>query len=58
LYDIGNQDGVDFLVMEYSEGQTLADRLQKGALPIEQVLKLRSRMPWAKHTARGSSIVT
>src|SRR5690349_784495 len=40
LYDIGNQDGVDFLVMEYLEGQTLADRLQKGALPVEQVLKI------------------
>jgi eukaryotic-like serine/threonine-protein kinase len=40
LYDIGNQDGVDFLVMEYLEGQTLAGRLQKGALPVEQVLKI------------------
>jgi eukaryotic-like serine/threonine-protein kinase len=39
LYDIGTQEGIDFLVMEYLEGQTLADRLQKGALPIEQVLK-------------------
>jgi serine/threonine protein kinase len=39
LYDIGTQEDIDFLVMEYLEGQTLADRLQKGALPIEQVLK-------------------
>src|SRR5690242_18949350 len=32
LYDVGTEDGVDFLVTEYLEGQTLADRLQKGAL--------------------------
>jgi eukaryotic-like serine/threonine-protein kinase len=39
LHDIGQQDGTDFLVMEYLEGETLAERLKKGALPIEQVLQ-------------------
>ena len=38
LYDIGSQDGIDFLVMEYLEGDTLAQRLQKGALPLDQAL--------------------
>src|ERR1700693_6302752 len=39
LHDIGQQDGTDFLVMEYLEGETLAQRLVKGALPIQQVLQ-------------------
>src|SRR6202048_1387936 len=39
LHDIGQQGGIDYLVMEYLEGETLAQRLQKGALPLEQVLQ-------------------
>ena len=40
LYDIGSQDGIDFLVMEYLEGDTLAQRLEKGALRLDQALKV------------------
>jgi Tol biopolymer transport system component/predicted Ser/Thr protein kinase len=39
LFDIGQQDGIDYLVMEYLEGETLAQRLLKGSLPVEQVLQ-------------------
>src|SRR6266404_6217838 len=39
LYDVGNQDGVEYLVMEYLEGEALADRLLKGPLPLEQTLR-------------------
>src|SRR6202051_183080 len=39
LHDIGQQDGADYLVMEYLEGETLAQRLLKGRLPLEEVLQ-------------------
>src|ERR1700746_2751194 len=39
LFDIGQQDGIDYLVMEYLEGETLEHRLQKALLPIQQVLQ-------------------
>src|ERR1700676_4775840 len=39
LFDIGHQDEIDYLVMEYLEGETLAQRLVKGSLPLERVLQ-------------------
>ena len=39
LYDVGSQDGVDYLVMECLEGETLASRLHRGRLPLELVLR-------------------
>lgn len=39
LFDVGSQDGVDFIVMEYLEGESLASRLKKGPLPIDQALR-------------------
>src|SRR5260370_28000048 len=39
LYDVGEHDDLPFLVMEWVDGETLADRLLRGALPIDQVLR-------------------
>jgi serine/threonine protein kinase len=39
LHDVGREDGIDYLVMEYLEGQSLAHRLYKGALPLDQALR-------------------
>jgi len=39
LHDVGHQDGIDYLVMEFIEGESLADRVAKCALPTDQVLR-------------------
>ena len=57
LYDIGTQDGTDFLVMEYLEGQTLAERLKKGPLAIDQVLKIATEIAQALQKAHQQGII-
>ena len=57
LHDIGSQDGVDYLVMECVEGETLAKRLEKGPLPLEQVLKLGAQVAEALDKAHRSGII-
>jgi serine/threonine protein kinase len=44
IYDVGSQDGVDYIVMEYLEGQTLAARLERGPLPLPEALKIAVEM--------------
>jgi Tol biopolymer transport system component/predicted Ser/Thr protein kinase len=57
LYDVGHQDGVDFLVMEYLEGETLAHRLRKGALAPEQVLQYAIQITDALDTAHKHGVI-
>jgi serine/threonine protein kinase len=57
LYDVGNQDGVEFLVMEYLEGQTLAERLVRGPPPLEQVLRYGIEIADALDKAHRQGIV-
>ncbi|HYL14357.1 MAG TPA: protein kinase [Terriglobales bacterium] len=57
LFDVGSQDGIDFLVMECIEGETLAQRLAKGALPIEQVLKIGTEIADALDKAHRCGVV-
>ena len=40
LHDIGSQDGIDFLVMEYLEGETLMDRVARGPMPVSEAIPL------------------
>jgi Tol biopolymer transport system component/predicted Ser/Thr protein kinase len=57
LYDVGNQDGVEFLVMEYLEGETLSERLLKGALPFDHVLRYGIEIADALDKAHRQGIV-
>src|SRR6202163_2478266 len=40
MHDVGHQEGIDFLVMEFLEGETLAERLRKGPLALKETLKI------------------
>jgi Tol biopolymer transport system component len=57
LYDVGHQDGTDYLVMELLEGETLAARLAKGALSTEQVLRFGIEIADALDKAHRQGIV-
>lgn len=57
LYDVGSEDGIDYLVMEYLEGETLAERLERGPLPIEQVLRYGTEIADALERAHKAGIV-
>ncbi len=57
LHDVGNQDGTSYLVMEYLEGETLASRLSKGPLPIDQVLRYAIEIADALDAAHAAGIV-
>jgi serine/threonine protein kinase/Tol biopolymer transport system component len=57
LYDIGSQDGIDYLVMECVEGESLAQRLERGALPIDQILKIGPEIADALAKAHRNGII-
>src|ERR1700681_3109348 len=57
LHDVGSQDGVDYLVMECVEGETLAKRLEKGSVPLEQVLTYGAQIADALDKAHRSGVV-
>src|SRR5215467_14658231 len=57
LYDVGHQDGTDYLVMEYLEGETLAARLMKGPLPPDLVLKYGIEICEGLETAHRRGVI-
>jgi len=57
LYDVGREGETDYLVMEYLEGETLTDRLAKGSLPLEQLLRYGVEIADALDKAHRQGIV-
>jgi serine/threonine-protein kinase len=57
VFDVGQQDGIDFMVMEYLEGETLAQRLTKGALPLDQTFQFAIQIGDALDKAHRKGIV-
>jgi len=57
LYDIGSQNGAGYLVMEFLEGETVAERLRKGALPLNETLKIGIALAEALTVAHRQGIV-
>ena len=57
LYDVGSQNGTEFLVMEFLEGETLAHRLAKGPLPTDQMLRYAIQIADALDKAHKQGIV-
>ena len=57
VFDVGRHDGVDYLVMEYLEGQTLAQRLQGNALSLNETLKIAIQLADALDKAHRQNIV-
>lgn len=57
LYDIGEQDGSEFLVMEYLDGETLAARLKRGRLPTEEALQFGREITLALEQAHRQGLI-
>ena len=57
LFDVGHQGATDYLVMELLEGETLAHRLEKGALPVAEVLALGRQIAQALDRAHRAGVV-
>ncbi len=57
LYDVGEHEGTHFLVMQYLDGETLADRLKKGPLPLDRVIRHAIEIAGALDAAHRRGIV-
>jgi len=57
LYDVGHQDGIDFLVMEFLEGETLAERLARGPIPYDEMLQIAIQIASGLDSAHHQGLI-
>jgi len=57
LYDVGHHEGIDFLVMQYLEGETLAERLRRGPIPLHELLRTAAEIADALDHAHRAGVV-
>jgi len=57
LYDIGREEGIDFLVMEFIEGETLSERIKRGPIPLDELLQIAGQIADALDKAHRQGLV-
>ena len=57
LYDVGRQDGIDFLVMEYLDGESLADRMARGRIQLGEAITMASQIAEALEAAHDKGVI-
>jgi serine/threonine protein kinase len=57
LHDVGSEAGIDFLIMEYLDGETLADRIARGPLSLADTLKIAAQIAGALEAAHDKGVV-
>jgi Tol biopolymer transport system component len=57
LYDVGSEDGLDYIVMEYIEGETLSERIKRGPIPVDELLVIAGQIADALDKAHGQNLI-
>ena len=57
LYDVGEQDGIDYLVMEYIEGETLAERIARGPIPVDETVAIAKQIAEALEAGHEAGVI-
>jgi len=57
LFDVGHEDGIEYLVMEHLEGESLADRLTRGPVPLPELLKIALEIADALDRAHRQGLI-